>query len=733
MLRRANQKHLRRLLVASSLAMSLIFIVSGIGLAAYRIGRPIADGGGVINQGYLYGEEATVNGTLVRHKGIDFSYLTGTHVYAVADGTVVDIANGYQNGDRSSVWGNFVLIRHDQRHYDRTTGQWAYVYSMYLHLSQWSVRVAETAHVSAGDWIADSDDTGSGSGGQHFHLQIVVNSQPDRTLEPSTLESETRSRNPELWLQPYNGNTGTVIGKVTYTNGTPYPGVTIYGALSGHNADGLAKNPAWDYETNLTYVDARFNPDDILLENWGTTDVTPGRYHVTTNLGGDLGWHTVVAGQVTYVGLFPVWLPYVRSKNGWNSTLTIHNNSSTYRAQVNITFFNRDGTVSYQRPADYIPARSLATIGVPAGFDGGALVVSSEDVAVAVREESGTELNEYNGIMASTNGLASLGWERAGSTVYIPVVKNAHYGRSSKLFIMNTGPQPTTANAQFYNTDSGLAEGNVVSNDLAPNASVSVRTSECAYPSNRCSARVTSSNGQPLAVAVFEQDDATTLSRVTYNGFSAGTGTSFVPLLKNVNYGMLTGLAVHNLGASPTTVTVTCYDALQTYSCGSTNVPGRGTAVLTAWPVPPGWVGWAVVTSSSQNIVTAIYESGSPKQMVTNAPSSGTSLAYAPELYGGYVLNGQTWDSGISLQNASSSNANVTVTYYDQPGNQIGSWTRNALPPRAVWILNRWAGNLPSGFVGSAVITANQPVVAIVNVLHTGSGDTNASYTAPNR
>ena len=83
MLRKANRKHSRKLLIASSLAMLLILILAGTGLAAYRIGRPIMLGGGVIDQTYLYGEEATVNGVLVRHKGIDFTYPTGTHVYAV--------------------------------------------------------------------------------------------------------------------------------------------------------------------------------------------------------------------------------------------------------------------------------------------------------------------------------------------------------------------------------------------------------------------------------------------------------------------------------------------------------------------------------------------------------------------------------------------------------------------------------------------------------------------------
>lgn len=71
---------------------------------------------------------------------------------------------------------------------------------------------------------------------------------------------------------------------------------------------------------------------------------------------------------------------------------------------------------------------------------------------------------------------------------------------------------------------------------------------------------------------------------------------------------------------------------------------------------------------------------------------------------------------------------------YDRAGHPVGSpQTRTGLPVNGVWILNRWGGTLPTNFAGSAVLVATQPVVAIVNVSHTGDGDTHASYTASNR
>ena len=120
-------------------------------------------------------------------------------------GTVVQLREDRPDGDRSTAWGNFALVRHNQRHYDRTSQQMAYVYSVYLHLKQWSVPVQVGNVVYAGQTkIGEVDDTGSYSQGNHLHQQIVVHPESDRQLEPNTLDSEARSRNPELWLESFN-------------------------------------------------------------------------------------------------------------------------------------------------------------------------------------------------------------------------------------------------------------------------------------------------------------------------------------------------------------------------------------------------------------------------------------------------------------------------------------------------------------------------------------------------
>jgi hypothetical protein len=269
-----------------------------------------------------------------------------------------------------------------------------------------------------------------------------------------------------------------------------------------------------------------------------------------------------------------------------------------------------------------------------------------------------------------------------------------------------------------------------------------VKASDYLPPGGLCSATVESSTGQPVAVSVLEQDVSSTQSRSTHNAFTTGAAINFVPLVKKNAGGQSSGIAVENLGSQPTTITLTCYPTTgNSIACGTrTNVAPKATAVFIlngadGVNLPDGFVGSAVVNATSgQPVATLSYESGMPYKLSTNALLLGTNQAYAPELYGDYAQNGQTWNTGISVQNTSSStNANVNITYYNQNGTSAGTW-QTTLGPNRLWVLNRGVGNMPGpNFVGSAVIIADQPIAVVANMSHTGSGDTKASYTAPNR
>ena len=413
-----KKRQFQRVVLISAFTALLVATLISYIYAAHQIQRPIADSGGKINQMYLYAEEFDGN----THKGVDFPYSNGTSVYAVADGTVVQMREDRPDGDRSTAWGNFVLIRHNQRHHDRTTQELAYVYSMYLHLKSMSVPVEAGSIVYAGQTkIGEVDDTGSYSQGNHLHLQIVVHPQSDRQLEPvNTLGSETRSRNPEIWFEPFNDGmiqTARAVGKVSDANGNSVGGLRIHGMQKPANA-------SWGtYDWSQTYAYAWANADDLLVENFGTTDVQPGTYHLYARypngaLYEDLGNHAFVAGRTTLIGLYPAFLPDIMENYyGWNSSIILRNNSSSKTAQANTTFFWDDSDVRIQK-TDYVAPQDMVVVDFPGTClycQGSSLAVSSQDQAVIVENRySGSDYGDGSAAVAYS------AFDAGSATMYLP-------------------------------------------------------------------------------------------------------------------------------------------------------------------------------------------------------------------------------------------------------------------------------------------------------------------------
>jgi hypothetical protein len=74
-------------------------------------------------------------------------------------------------------------------------------------------------------------------------------------------------------------------------------------------------------------------------------------------------------------------------------------------------------------------------------------------------------------------------------------------------------------------------------------------------------------------------------------------------------------------------------------------------------------------------------------------------------------------ETGVQVQNLSGSTATVTITYYDQDGRTVPQWveSQSVGPNGSTTFYTPANVNLPAGFVGSAVVQANQPIGAIVN------------------
>ncbi len=120
--------------------------LSGGGSSSYGFGWPVANP----SIGTAYGEPGKW-WSLGYHTGLDFRASTGTPVYSVGDGQVVDVGH-------TGAYGNSVTIYHGGN-----------IFSLYAHAS--SVQVSIGQRVSKGQQIMLSGATGNVSG-PHLHFEI---------------------------------------------------------------------------------------------------------------------------------------------------------------------------------------------------------------------------------------------------------------------------------------------------------------------------------------------------------------------------------------------------------------------------------------------------------------------------------------------------------------------------------------------------------------------------------
>jgi len=185
-----------------------------------------------------------------------------------------------------------------------------------------------------------------------------------------------------------------------------------------------------------------------------------------------------------------------------------------------------------------------------------------------------------------------------------------------------------------------------------------------------------------------------------------------------------TGIQVQNLGAAPANITLTFYQSSNGASVGSTNDNIAAGGSKTYFPVPvvaTGFNGSAVI--SSDQPVAAIMNllgNGSAYAGAANGQTSGSTTVGLP-----LILRANSGiDTWFNVQNAGSTDATVTVTY--KPGSAGSATTEPAtIKPGASHTFDQ-QNNTALGvkFIGSATVTSNQPVVAVVNQV---------GKTAPNK
>lgn len=205
------------------------------------------------------------------HHGIDFPNETGTPVLAAGSGTVI-LAGPFPSPlNGVNYYGNTVVIQHDWQWRGKD------VFTLYAHTLELFVAVGD--YVEQGQVIAGVGSSGEVTG-PHMHLEVRVGTN-----------EYVNSRNPALWLAPYEG-WGTLAGQLVDRRGRLIPGAKLELRPPGSNE--ILRQQS-TYATTV-------RSDDIWQENFVIGDIPAGEYelHITF---ADVAYKrdvTILPGQTSF-------------------------------------------------------------------------------------------------------------------------------------------------------------------------------------------------------------------------------------------------------------------------------------------------------------------------------------------------------------------------------------------------------------------------------------------------
>jgi hypothetical protein len=200
-----------------------------------------------------------------------------------------------------------------------------------------------------------------------------------------------------------------------------------------------------------------------------------------------------------------------------------------------------------------------------------------------------------------------------------------------------------------------------------------------------------------------------------------------------------TGFQVQNLSATAANVSITFYDGTTGNALTPFNAVIAANASTNFFPldggagrpsVPAGFSGSAVISSDQPvSAILNILGNGAAYSGAASGISAGSTTVGLPLIQknnGGF----QTW---FSLQNAGSSNATVSVAFKPRDSVSGNAFTVSNLTikPGAAITLDTTTtqlNGLGTKFVGSATVTSNQPIAAIVNQTGLGASKTMLTY-----
>jgi hypothetical protein len=231
------------------------------------------------------------------------------------------------------------------------------------------------------------------------------------------------------------------------------------------------------------------------------------------------------------------------------------------------------------------------------------------------------------------------------------------------------------------------------------------------------------SSSQPLNLVVTEASSGSggALSSTAYNVSPHTSNLIYNPLNLNGNFGgFTTNIYLYNAGNITSTGSISYFDqsgnqvaaatdtfAVPPHAAQSFNQSGKAglSSSLSYWSV--------VSATTGSQLVSQVEEFG-PNNFVAiyNGTASSSQTVFMPTAYNN-ALGG--FNTGAALVNPNSSSATVSIKYYDAATGVISATQSLSIPANGILSSYTPLSGVPAGFTGSAIITSNQPLVALVN------------------
>jgi hypothetical protein len=418
-------------------------------------------------------------------------------------------------------------------------------------------------------------------------------------------------------------------------------------------------------------------------------------------------------------------------------------NLSTTTANINIAFYQLEGTSAAASIDDTIAGSSQKTYatlpaGVPAGFNGSAVISSDQRVAAIVNVNSPD-------LTLTFGGESYVGVTEGSQSVSLPLLFKGSFGFNSFVNVQNVGQTSTQVTITYSGggLTSPLAKPAVT---IAPGAAFRFdQAAEAGLPAGFNGSAIVTSTASDIAAVVSQVGPTTILG---YNGFAAGTTNPTLPLVNTNNFGFVTGISLQNTGDTATNVTVSYTPSAAGAACTETlNIPARGTGffAINAFaandPTPSDdtcangatFVGSARVTtnSASMPLVGVVNQLNSATRKGGSYSSFDAASATSTVVYP--LINDRNFGffTGISLVNVSDVTTTIRCVYSGTP---VVQEQANVAPGGTFTPVQ--VNQIANGYNGSGTCTATAAGARIVGVANqlrnTGSADTFYVYEGAN-